>query len=78
MKFLIDAQLPRRLAHQLRAAGLETAHTRDLEEVNRTLLDLSSLARDQKFSGRDGRHMVRSPLSFQSTIQLECLHAAYY
>jgi hypothetical protein len=27
MKFLIDAQLPRRLAHQLEAAGFETTHT---------------------------------------------------
>ena len=36
MKFLIDAQLPRRLAHQLRAAGLETTHTLDLQEGNRT------------------------------------------
>jgi predicted nuclease of predicted toxin-antitoxin system len=26
MKFLIDAQLPRRLAHQLEAAGFETTH----------------------------------------------------
>ena len=36
MKFLIDAELPRRLAHQLRAAGLETTHTLDLPEGNRT------------------------------------------
>ena len=36
MKFLIDAQLPRRLAHQLRVAGLETTHTLDLPEGNRT------------------------------------------
>ena len=35
MKFLIDAQLPRRLAHQLRAAGLEITHTLDLPEGNR-------------------------------------------
>jgi predicted nuclease of predicted toxin-antitoxin system len=36
MKFLIDAQLPRRLAHQLRAAGFETKHTLDLPQGNRT------------------------------------------
>ena len=36
MKFLIDAQLPRRLAHQLRAAGFETIHTLDLPQGNRT------------------------------------------
>ena len=36
MKLLIDAQLPRRLAHQLRAAGFETVHTLDLPDGNRT------------------------------------------
>lgn len=36
MKFLVDAQLPRRLAHQLRAAGFETTHTLDLPQGNRT------------------------------------------
>ena len=36
MKFLIDAQLPRRLAHQLRTAGYETVHTLDLPQGNRT------------------------------------------
>ena len=36
MKFLIDAQLPRRLAHQLRVAGFETIHTLDLPQGNRT------------------------------------------
>jgi predicted nuclease of predicted toxin-antitoxin system len=36
MKFLIDAQLPRRLAHQLSVAGYETTHTLDLPQGNRT------------------------------------------
>ena len=36
MKFLIDAQLPRRLAHQLRVAGFEATHTLDLQDGNRT------------------------------------------
>ena len=36
MRFLIDAQLPRRLAHQLRLAGFETTHTLDLPQGNRT------------------------------------------
>ena len=36
MNFLIDAQFPRRLAHQLRAAGFETTHTLDLPDGNRT------------------------------------------
>ncbi|HXM46333.1 MAG TPA: DUF5615 family PIN-like protein [Pyrinomonadaceae bacterium] len=36
MKFLIDAQLPRRLAAQFRQAGLEAIHTLDLPDGNRT------------------------------------------
>jgi predicted nuclease of predicted toxin-antitoxin system len=36
MKFLIDAQLPRRLVHQLRAAALETTQNLDLRHRNRT------------------------------------------
>src|SRR5712692_7920827 len=37
MKFMIDAQLPRRLAAQFRQAGLEAIHTLDLPDGNRTL-----------------------------------------
>jgi len=36
LRFLIDAQLPRRLAFQLREAGHETVHTLDLPLGNRT------------------------------------------
>ena len=36
MKFLIDAQLPRRLATHLRQAGFEATHTLDLPDANRT------------------------------------------
>jgi predicted nuclease of predicted toxin-antitoxin system len=36
MKFLIDAQLPRRLTAQLRQAGLDAFHTLDLPDGNRT------------------------------------------
>jgi hypothetical protein len=36
MKFLVDAHLPRRLAHQLRAFGHEAVHTLDLPRGNRT------------------------------------------
>ena len=36
MKFLIDAQLPRRLATHLKQAGFEATHTLDLPEGNRT------------------------------------------
>ena len=36
MKFLIDAQLPRRLVYRLREAGHEAVHTLDLPLSNRT------------------------------------------
>ena len=36
MKFLVDAQLPRRLAAWLSAAGFDTVHTLDLPLGNRT------------------------------------------
>jgi predicted nuclease of predicted toxin-antitoxin system len=36
MKFLVDAQLPRRLVSRLRGAGHEAIHTLDLPLVNRT------------------------------------------
>ena len=36
MKFLVDAQLPRRLADYLRAAGHDAVHTLDLPNANRT------------------------------------------
>ncbi len=35
MTFLIDAQLPRRLAHRLRSEGHDALHTLDLAEGNR-------------------------------------------
>jgi predicted nuclease of predicted toxin-antitoxin system len=36
VRFLVDAQLPRRLAHQLAAAGHDTLHTLELPHANRT------------------------------------------
>jgi predicted nuclease of predicted toxin-antitoxin system len=36
MKFLIDAQLPRRFVHQIPAAALETTQNLDLRHGNRT------------------------------------------
>ncbi len=36
MKFLIDAQLPRRVAAWLTAAGYDSIHTLDLPDANRT------------------------------------------
>jgi predicted nuclease of predicted toxin-antitoxin system len=36
MRFLIDAQLPRRLAYRLREVGHDAVHTLDLPDGNRT------------------------------------------
>ena len=36
MKFLVDAQLPRRLVKRFREAGFEAIHTLDLPMGNRT------------------------------------------
>jgi predicted nuclease of predicted toxin-antitoxin system len=36
MKFIVDAQLPRRLAHFLQNAGYDTIHTLDLPQQNAT------------------------------------------
>jgi predicted nuclease of predicted toxin-antitoxin system len=36
MKFIVDAQLPRRLARWLREKGFDTVHTLDLPARNRT------------------------------------------
>lgn len=36
MKFLVDAQLPVRLAKFLQASGYDTLHTRDLPQQNAT------------------------------------------
>ena len=48
MKFLVDAQLPRRLAYRLREAGHDALHTLDLPLKNRTPDDaLTTLARQE-------------------------------
>ena len=36
MRFIVDAQLPRRLAHELAASGHDVKHTLDLPQQNRT------------------------------------------
>ncbi len=41
MKFIVDAQLPRRLALELAAAGHDAVHTLDLAKDNRTSQILS-------------------------------------
>lgn len=37
MKFLVDAQLPRRMAYWIRNAGCDAVHTLDLPAKNRTI-----------------------------------------
>ena len=45
MKFVVDAQLPRRLARELTAAGHDAVHTLDLPKGNRTPdAEITSLA----------------------------------
>ena len=45
MRFLVDAQLPRRLAHEITALGGECIHTLDLPQANRTAdHDIAELA----------------------------------
>jgi predicted nuclease of predicted toxin-antitoxin system len=45
MKFIVDAQLPRRLAHELAGAEHDAVHTLDLARGNRTPdRDMSSIA----------------------------------
>ncbi len=39
MKFIVDAQLPRRLARWLREKGFDAIHTLDLPARNRTVDD---------------------------------------
>lgn len=46
MKFVVDAQLPRRIAHFLNAAGHEAIHTLDLPGANRTADDTISQVAD--------------------------------
>ncbi len=59
MKFLIDAQLPRRLAHRLRHEGHDALHTLDLTEGNRAPdRTLASVA------NRDGRVLVTKDADF--------------
>ena len=69
MKFLVDAQLPSRLARFLRQAGHDVVHTSDLPDGNRTpdrqiaeLADSQSrvvVTKDRDF--RDSHLLVKSP-----------------
>lgn len=62
MKFLLDAQLPHRLARRLEVAGHDTIHTRDLPGGNRTPdTEVCTVA------DRDGRAVVTKDADFVSS-----------
>ncbi len=49
MKYLIDTQLPKRLAHELEKLGHDAIHTLDLPEGNRTKdRDINSFSKEEK------------------------------
>jgi len=90
VNFLIDAQLPRRMAGWLAAAGCDTVHTLDLPDGNRTtdqqLLDVADqeqrvmITKDADFvdshllHGRPGRLLLVSTGNI-SNLDLEALTA---
>ena len=65
MKFLVDAQLPRRLAHILVEAGHDAVHTYDLVTGNRTADSDVCTAAD-----RDHRVVVTKDSDFVSSFWL--------
>jgi predicted nuclease of predicted toxin-antitoxin system len=68
MKFLVDAQLPRRVATWLAAAGCDAVHTSDLPAGNRTT--------DQQlieFADREQRVVVTKDSDFVDTHLLHAL-----
>jgi predicted nuclease of predicted toxin-antitoxin system len=64
-EFLLDAQLPKRLAKELTAAGHDALHTEDLPTGNRTPdEDLADLA------AREGRVLITKDSDFVTTFHL--------
>jgi predicted nuclease of predicted toxin-antitoxin system len=65
MKFLVDAQLPRRLVSRFREAGHEAIHTLDLPLGNRTAdTDINELA------AREGYIVVTKDADFVTSFHL--------
>jgi predicted nuclease of predicted toxin-antitoxin system len=62
MRFLLDAQLPRRLVYRLREAGHDAIHTLDLPERNRTT-DAAICAQAEA----DGRVVMTKDADFVSS-----------
>lgn len=65
MKFLVDAQLPRRLVRRLTAAGHEALHTLDLPLGNRT-----TDAAINELSAREGYVVVTKDSDFVNSFLL--------
>jgi predicted nuclease of predicted toxin-antitoxin system len=65
MKFLVDAQLPRRLTYRLREAGHDALHTLDLPNSNHT-----SDAEINSLSVRDGRVVITKDADFVNSFLL--------
>jgi predicted nuclease of predicted toxin-antitoxin system len=65
MRFLVDAQLPRRLIFRLREAGHDALHTLDLPNGNRTT-DAELTA----FAAREGRVVVTKDADFVDSFLL--------
>jgi predicted nuclease of predicted toxin-antitoxin system len=63
MRFLVDAQLPRRLIHRFRDAGHDALHTLDLPNGNRTT-DAEIIA----LSMREQRVVVTKDADFVTTL----------
>jgi predicted nuclease of predicted toxin-antitoxin system len=65
MRFLIDAQLPRRLVARLREAGHEATHTLDLPRGNSTSDSVIN-----ELSAREGYVVVTKDADFVNTFHL--------
>lgn len=65
MRFLVDAQLPRRLASRLREAGYEATHTLDLPHGNRTPDSVIN-----ELSTREGYVVVTKDADFVNSFHL--------
>ena len=64
MKFLMDAQLPRRLAVRLNEAGYDALHTLDLPDGNRT-----TDAQILQFAASEQRIIVTKDADFVQSFQ---------
>jgi len=59
VKFIVDAQLPRRVSHMLRSAGHDSVHTLDLPDGN-----LTNDAAIIDIAAREGRTVVTKDYDF--------------